>query len=115
MKLARNRDLAPIRAAAKDKIDAAFQRRAGETIPTIYAAKVAAANAFLASGTQFPALVAEAQRRGLTLEALAHEILDRAAASHARALDVEADRQRLLGELAAATSEQAIAALVAGL
>ena len=110
MKLCLDIDLAAIRAEAKTQIDLAFARRVMQPLTLIYMAKTQAARNL---DTQAPFLMAEATRRGLSVEALAALILHKDEEAQAAAMDVEAQRQQALADLDACQSEQAIRALVA--
>ena len=115
MKLSLDIDLAAVRAAAKARIDPTYAARAAlvSSVPAIHAAKRGAALRFTTAGIVDPALAAEADRRGLSVQALAVEILAKADDAESAVLSIEAERQQQLVRLDAATSEQEVRAVLA--
>ena len=104
MKLSLAKDLGPLRSSAARRIDDAFERmaRAVDPCPTLHAAKAREPGYF----------GEEAASRGMSAGELSALVAHRAGEAHRAILALESRRQFLKRRLAAADSEQAIAALL---
>ena len=120
MKLSRSLDLAPIRAAAYAEIDADAERLAadraqGSAAPTLHREKAALARAHLAGAPPHRSLALEAQEEGVDVGALARRIVARSEAMTDRLMAIDAERRARKRNVAAASNEQDIRAVLSTL
>lgn len=114
MKLTPSVDLAPIRAAALDRVDLAFlPRLAPSPLAAAYDEKARRARVMLDGGDADPAIIAEAGHRDLTPEALARVILFQAEVAANTIMRAEAARQTAKARVRAAPHQHAILAILA--
>lgn len=113
MKLSPTVDLAPIRAAALERVDRAFLPRvAPHPLAAAWSAKAARARAVLDGGTD-DAIATEARERGLAPADLARAILAKADESAAALMAAETARQAAKARVRAAPHQHAILAILA--
>lgn len=117
MKLTARLDLGPLKAAATDRVNHHFARRAAalSPVPALHKAKEAHARAALAWAQPHGALDAEAALRGLSVIALCTTIVAEADRTDAALMALEHGRQVALAAIRTATSQQQIDAVLATL
>lgn len=114
MRVVAVKDLGPLRAAAKARIDAAAEDRLAAVFTPvaarfgIYAAKQAEARRFLAEGAIGPLMMAEIGLTAPDVEAVAAMWLRRAAESMAAAAGIEAARLKAKADIDSAQTPAAI-------
>jgi len=114
LKLSVSLDLSTDRAVALEIVDAYYntQVATADAVPRIHAVKLVKAQNAIAGQTPDPALVAEAAGKDVTVAALCLEIVQKAAATDAAILTLEAQRQATKIEVGAATTQQAIHTII---
>jgi hypothetical protein len=108
LKLSLQRDLEPIRQAAMEQVDATYAARMANVMDQHHLEKYEMAQ------RADPALAAEAEWRGVSLEDLCDLITTKHREAQAGRTSLDFERMTIKEQIRSATSEQAIKALVPG-
>ena len=120
MKLSLAKDLAPVRAEAIAHVNATAERLAqhpeySSPCPTLHRANADAAREFVNGGPLHAELIREAGARGIDRFDHARSIIAKVDEVRSRLLAIDANRRATIAAINAATSEQAIRAILAAL